>query len=907
VQNQSSGEKAKTSGVKKYIAPLIIFTVIAAAALMGFAADILKELPEISEDSLKPGILTTFIYDKDGNKVTDLHGIQKCMPVKLKDVPEDLKNAFIAVEDRDFFKHKGVSSKAVLRAFLANLKAGKIVQGGSTITMQLAENIFYPGETRTDYREKIKEAYLALKMEQKFSKEEILEAYLNQIYFGHGAYGVQAAAQTYFGKDVKDLTLGECALIAGTANNPEVYSPFINLEAAKKRREIVLNSMVEEGYISQEKAEKAESEPINLIHPEENKSYKYPYFVDVVVREAQELLKKAGMDHTELYRKGLRIYTTLDPSVQEKMQSIYGTRGQFPSGSSGSTVESAMVVLDHRTGEIRGLVGGRNYSSRNSFNRALEAERKPGSILTPLIVYAPALEMGYSPAFVVDDAPVAYKAPDGSIYIPKNKDGKFRGLITMREALSLSLNVPAVKLLNEIGVENGVDFAEKLGFALTSEDADLKAALGETSRGTTLMKLAAAYGASANGGFMVEPHTITKITDYQGKVIIKVTPKKKRVMSPQTAYLLTHMLKTALGSHEGGAPTIKGNAAAGFSGQAPLPNLKEFKGLGGYQDQWFIGFTPKLLGAVWLGYDQTSPKQYLKNDYRRLCFSIWEEIMEEAHKGTEAGDFTRPDGIAEMLVDKKSGKLPSRLTPKKYIVKELFREDKVPKEISDVWIEKEICTESGLLASQFCPETIKKVFLKRPAVSGKVKPLDAALEAPKEVCSLHTTTESYITVNVCTDPRHKGRYYLANIPVEGYLGGCPPKYIKKMSFPAGKEPREYCPIPAHQLKLDTGSENPGTVPPTPILKGSASRGEGGKPLVRLQWKVPDHSGTILYSIERWTPLYPIRFEIAITSKNIWTDVYVKPGNTYFYRVVAVDVYSNLKSPSNRIEVTVPGN
>ncbi|NLO90138.1 MAG: PBP1A family penicillin-binding protein [Clostridia bacterium] len=905
MRNRNSGERAKTPGVKKYIAPLIIFFLIAAVALMGFAANILKDLPEISEDSLKPEILTTFIYDKDGNRVTDLHGIHKCVPVKLKDVPEELINAVIAVEDRDFFKHRE-NTWTLIKAFLSPLKGEKSLQDKNGITMQLVENIFHPGENSKDYREKIKKTYLALKMEQKFSKEEILEAYLNQIYFGHGAYGVQAAAQTYFGKGVGDLTLGECALIAGIADNPEAYSPFNNPEAAKKRRDTVLNSMAEEGYIGREEAEKTASEPLNLIHPEENESHKYPYFIDAVVQETQELLKQAGLDHTEIYRKGYRIYTTLDPSVQEKMQDIYSNRRKFPPGSGGGTVESTMVVLDHRTGEIRGLVGGRSYSSGSSFNRSLEAKRQPGTILTPFIVYAPALEMGYSPAYVVDDAPVVYKAPDGSVYRPQNKDGKFRGLITMREAMSLSLNVPAVKLLNEVGVEKGTDFAKKMGFSIATENEDLKAALGETGGKTTLMNLAVAYGASANGGVIVEPHTITKITDYQGKVIVKVTPKKKRVMSPQTAYLLTHMLKTSLGAQEGRAQTIKGNAAAGYSGQAPLPDLKEFKGLRGYQDQWFVGFTPKLLGAVWLGYDQTSPKQYLKDDYSRLCFSLWEEVMEEAHREMGPGDFIPPDGITEVLVDKKSGKLPSRITPKNYIIKELFREDKVPGEVSDVWIEKEICTETGLLASQFCPETTKEVFLKRPEVSGNVKPLDAALEAPKEVCFLHTTTGSYITVNVCTDPAHKGKYYLANIPVEGYLGGCPSKYIKKMNFPAGKEPREYCPIPAHQLKLDTGN-NSGTVPPTPILKGSVSRGEGGKPLVRLQWKVPDNSGTILYSIERWTPLYPIRFEIAITSKNIWTDVYVKPGNTYYYRVVAVDVYSNLKSPSNRIEVSVPAN
>jgi len=894
--------------LRKYFTPLIITGVLIIFAAAAFFANVLKDIPEISEDSLKPGILTTFIYDKDGNRITDLHGMQKCIPVKLKDVPEDLKNAFIAVEDRDFFKHKGIDPKAILRAFMANLKEGKIVQGGSTITMQLVENIFYPGETQKDYREKIKEAYLALKMEQKFSKEKILEAYLNQIYFGHGAYGVQAAAQTYFDKDVKELTLGECALIAGTANNPDIYSPFVSREAAEKRRKIVLNSMVEEGYITREEAEKADREPIKLAHHNENKTYKYPYFVDAVVQEAQKLLKDAGMDQTELYRKGLRIYTTLDPSVQEKIQNILSQREDFPKGASGSTAESAVVVLDHQTGEIRGLVGGRNYSSRNGFNRAFEAERKPGSILTPLVVYAPALELGYSPAFVVDDVPAAYKAPDGNIFIARNKDGRYRGLITMREALSLSLNVPAVKILNEIGVERGIDFAEKLGLELSQREADLKAALGETNRDTNLMELAAAYSSIANGGFMIEPHTITKITDYQGKVIIKVNPVKKRVMSSQTAYLLTDMLKTALNTAHGrSALSVNGNTAAAIDGLAPLPNIKEFSGLKGYQDQWFIGYTPRLLGAVWLGFDQLSSKQYLKHDYKNLCFSIWKEVMDEAHRGIKSGDFVRPHGIVEVFVDKKSGKLPSRLTPQKYIVKELFRKDKVPKEISDVWVEKEICAESGLLASQFCPKTLKKVFLKRPSVSGKIKPLDAALEAPREVCSLHTTTESYITVNVCTDPRHKGRYYLANIPVEGYQGGCPSKYIKKMSFPAGKEPREYCPISDHQLKLDTGNQNPGTVPPTPILKGYVSKGEGGKPVVRLQWKVPDHSGTILYSIERWTPLYPIRFEIAITSKNIWTDVYVKPGNTYLYRVVAVDVYSNLKSPSNRIEVTVPKN
>jgi len=905
-------EKRNTKHLKRpriLIAAVIAFTLILAGAAAGFVAGVLKELPDPAALDLKPDILTTFIYDKDGKKVADLHGAQHRIPVDLERVPEELIQAFIATEDRAFYSHPGINPMAFVRAAIANFRAGKIVQGGSTITMQLADNVFLTDVARHSYREKLKEAILAIQVERLYTKDEILEAYLNQIYFGHGAYGVQAAAQTYFGKDVWDLKLSECAAIAGITNNPAVFSPFNNIEAAKRRRAVVLDNMVEAGFISRQKAEEAKEQPFELVPQKIKGSTKYPYFIDAVVSEAEKLLKQKGLQPADIYRSGLHVYTTMDTAIQEKMQEVYSNPDNFPRSGDGTPVQSAMVVLDPHTGGIRGIVGGREHEVKRGFNRAVQARRQPGSAIKPLAVYGPALELGYPPATVIDDLPVAYRLTGGEVYTPENYDGRYRGLVTMREALRLSINIPAVKMLNKIGVEAGYRFAKNLGLPLTPGDRGLSLALGGLTKGVTPLEMAAAYGAFANQGVWVAPHTITKITDHEGRVLVESKPERRAVMSEQTAYLMTDMLQTVVDSGTGTNARISGRPVAGKTGTTQLPDLPEFRGIKGNKDAWFIGYTPRLVGAVWIGYDETTPQHYLRGIYGgSACAPIWKKVMEYAVRNEPVSNFPRPDGIVRITVDAKSGKLPSELTPEKYLITEIFARDMVPAEVSDVWVELEICSESGKLATDFCPDTATEVFLKRPVpYDGPVKPEDAVLEAPQEKCPIHRSG-NVVAVKICTDPRHGGEPHLANMPIEGYKGGCPPEYVVQKIFPLRKIPQKYCDIPEHQLRPEKKMESPGDKPPAPSLRGEISiAGNGGKKKVDLSWEIPPYSGVLLYSIERWTENNPAKHEIALTTKTSWTDNYVKSGTTYYYRVIAADAFSNIKTPSNTVKIYVEGN
>ena len=447
---------------------LISFVGVGVSA--GFVVGVVKNLHDLDSDSLVPEA-TTFIHDKDGKQVASLHGVENRIPVKLADVPSDLKNAFIAAEDRSFYKHPGVNPSSFVRAAIANARAGRIVQGASTITMQLVDNAFFMDKKQKhSYKRKIQEALLSIQLERRYTKDEIFEAYLDHIYFGHGAYGVQAAAQTYFGKDVGDLTLGEMATVTGATNNPALYSPFRNEEMARNRRAVVLNHMVDCGYISSEEAEKAKNEEFNLTELKQKSSKKHPYYIDAVILEGEKLLKDKGMNPADIYRGGLHIYTALNTSVQNTMEQIYSDPKNFPQSPDSTPVQSSMVVLDPATGEIVGLIGGREHTVERGFNRAVQGSRQPGSAIKPLSVYAPALENGFTAATVIDDVPISYPQPGGKSYSPGNYDGRYRGLITMREAVRLSVNIPAVKLLESMGVEKGYDFARKLGLPLVPTD-----------------------------------------------------------------------------------------------------------------------------------------------------------------------------------------------------------------------------------------------------------------------------------------------------------------------------------------------------------------------------------------------------------------------------------------------------
>ncbi|MDD2421889.1 MAG: penicillin-binding transpeptidase domain-containing protein, partial [Heliobacteriaceae bacterium] len=565
-----------------------------------------------------------------------------------------------------------------------------------------------------------------------FSKDEIFQMYLNRINFGEGAYGAQAAAQTFLGKNVDQIDLAEAALLAGLPNAPSKWSPYRNAEVAEQRRQAVLNQMAKFGYINPEEAEKAKQHPPKLIERTKRAGITganaYPYFVDHVI---EECIEKYGISENLLYKGGLEIYTTVDPKAQKAAETALTDPNNYPKSRDNVPVQAAIAVVDHSSGQVRALVGGREYTALRGFNRATNLKRQPGSAFKPIAAYGPALENGKTPATVLDDVPVSYGA-----YAPKNYDGTYRGLISLREATRLSVNIYAVKLLNEIGIQTGFSFAKKLGIDTLDEKRDkvLGLALGGLSQGTSPLAMAGAYGAFGNKGIWIEPHAVLKVLDRDGKPYVEVKPKQQAVMKATTAFLMTDILETVVKSGTGTKAQMD-RPVAGKTGTTELPqDLPQFRGLKGNKDAWFAGYTPELAAVVWMGYDDTDKSHYLYQAYGGgYPAQIWRQVMVKALQGVKSKGFSRPGGIVEATIDTKSGLLPSPLTPTKFIRTELFDETTVPKEISPVWAEVEVCADTGKRhqPGDGCSKVVKNIVLQRPVPCPEgVKPQDADLEAP---------------------------------------------------------------------------------------------------------------------------------------------------------------------------------
>lgn len=896
--------KRKLNVFRAVLLTLLVLGVILVGAGAGFAIGIFRTMPGWQPDNFKLD-MTTFVYDRNNQLVGELHGEQNRVVVPLDKIPVNLQNAVIATEDARFYQHHGIDLKAILRAAIINLRHGSIQEGASTLTQQLARNAFIENPQRT-FKRKIQEALMAIQLERMYTKKEILEKYLNIVYLGPGTYGVEAAAQYYFGTDVQNLDLAQSAMLAGIIQSPGNYNPFVkgNEQAAKDRQAVVLDNMVKYGYITQEQANQAKAEKLTFKESKKAPVDKYPYYIDAVVEEASRLLESNGIESSELYRGGLKIYTALDPAIQTEMEQVYQDKNNFPPSAKDRQIESAMVVLDPHTGEVRGLVGGRDYTTRRGFNRAIQAERQPGSTIKPLVVYAPALEKGYPPAYVIDDVPTTFPGSPKP-FTPRNYDGRYRGLISMREALRWSVNVAAVKMLNTIGVDTGYDFGLRLGLPLKPEDRNLSLALGGLTTGVSPLEMAAAYGTFANQGVYITPHLITRITDHNGRDLIVVNPQKQAVMSEQSAYLMTDMLETVVTSGTGTRAQI-GRPAAGKTGTTSLPETPEFKNLNGEKDAWFVGYTPELVGAVWMGYDQTDPQHYLKSvaggGYPAL---IWKKVIGAALKDKPVQDFPRPAGIIYADVDAKSGLLPSDLTPKEFIVKEIFTQSMLPTKVSDVWVQVQIDPTTGMLATPNCPNVTTGVFLRRPdGYTGKAE--DSYLEAPRQYCTLHSGGNSNKAglVSICTDPRHGGALFLANIPGPGQSGGCPSQYVKQVQLPPGQVPTRHCDLPDHQLSKSTGGPSQDNGPPAPQLDAQLEVGPNvSQPRVILTWDVPD-GGNYVFSVERSTGGSGHR-SLAIVRQTSYTDTSVQPGVTYRYRVIALSGNDKSGTPSNEVTIAIP--
>lgn len=619
---------------------IILLLILLGGVLVGGTAGILigltHDLPQIrSLESFKPKAVTR-IYSADRVLLTELF-IENRDPVPLKQIPSYLTAAIVATEDRKFYKHSGVDLKGIARALYKDIKAGDFVEGASTITQQLSKTLFLtPRKTLT---RKLKEAILAFQLERRYTKDEILELYLNQVYFGSGAYGVEAAAQIFFGKSVKDLSLAECALVAGMPKSPSRYSPMVNKDLAIKRRNIVLKQMHATGIISETQYRQAVQEELQSTGRKEM-SVKAPYFIAYVKKFLEEKLS-AG----QLYKSGLSVFTTLNYELQQaaegavanglsELEKRMQSRNQI-----NPAPQAALFSLDIRTGGIVAMVGGSDYSE-SAFNRATMAKRQPGSAFKP-IVYALAVENGFPQNKMLLDAPLIFKkSRDGDDWHPHNFSGSFEGEMTMRRALAISQNIPAVGLIEMLGPGSVVQFAHNLGIQ-SNLAPNLSLSLGSSE--VTLVELVTAYAVFANRGQKIEPFGVLEVVDDQNRVVWRPKPQKRLVMSRAGAAVITNMLEAVVNEGTGRRAENLPGPIAGKTGTT-----------NDYRDALFIGFSPSNATGVWVGQDWGGSLGH-KETGARAALPIWMEFMQAVLADGPQQYFDMPDDIIQIYIDPYTG------------------------------------------------------------------------------------------------------------------------------------------------------------------------------------------------------------------------------------------------------------
>jgi len=582
----------------------------------------------------------TILYDQSGTEATRI-SFNKIEEIGYEEIPKHMVDAVVAVEDRRYFEHKGMDMRAIGRAFLTNITSGGTVQGGSTITQQLAKNVFLSHE-RT-WSRKWNEVLLAKKIEENYSKQEIMGMYLNQIYYGEGAWGIDRAANTYFGKQPKQLTVAESALLAGLIKAPSALTPYKHMDKSLERRNVVLQLMKDQSLISEDTYNKALREPIQLLSSKPNRvdDINYPYYVDQIIREA---MAQYGLTENEVLQGGLRIYTELDTKMQQSAEKVYAQEELFPDSAADQLIQSGAVLVDPRDGGIRALVGGRGEQPFRGFNRATQLKRQPGSTIKPIAVYTPALELGYKPSDEVVDEPISING-----YEPQNADGSFHGQVSLYDALINSYNIPAVKLLNEMGIDKGIDAAERFGIPLTEQDRTLGLALGGLHEGVSPLHMAEAFGVFANDGVRMHAHAITRIESADGTVLAEFEKNSgsEKVTEPAIARTMTSMLEGVIKEGTGVAAALEDRPLAGKSGTTQM------LGTSGYsaKDNWFVGYTPQIVGAVWLGYDQSDSSHYLSTSSKAAAV-VFHALLAEALKDEPVMPFPKAPNLLPNKKDK---------------------------------------------------------------------------------------------------------------------------------------------------------------------------------------------------------------------------------------------------------------
>lgn len=685
----------------------IIILVTAGGVLYAWLVVDLPSFHDLHGRAIAP---TTKIYDRYGRllyEIIDPH-VGKHTPLPLDQIPVHLRQATIATEDANFYTNPGVDLRAILRALIINLRGGEVISGGSTITQQLARNLLLAPEERVQrtLTRKLRESILAWRLARTYSKDDVLALYLNESYYGNLAYGVEAAAQAYFGKSASELDLAECALLAGLPQYPAGYNPLENPQAARERQAVVLELMVKNGYISEEEARLAKEEPLHFA------AVPFPIRAPHFVMYVWGLLEKR-LKPEELYRAGLEVYTTLDVDMQEATQSIARRRLAVLADRPRRDLpdpnvhNAAVVALDPSTGEILAMLGSPDYFDPEidgAVNCAL-APRQPGSSVKP-ITYAAAFAQGYTPATMILDVRTAFLTKEGEPYVPLNYDLTFHGPVLAREALASSYNLPAVKVLDYVGLDKMTALARSMGITTFDDSERFGLALTLGGGEVRLLELTAAYAAFANGGYKVEPVAILRIEDSQGHILYERKPGQgERVIDERIAYLITDILSDDLAR----MPAFGEGSGLKLSRPAAVKTGTTTD----WRDNWTVGYTPELVVGVWAGNADNSPMRDVSGVAGAA--PIWHDFMEEVLEARPVKDFVEPEGLTRVEVCTLSGQLPNPYCPHRRT--ELFIAGTEPKETCEMHQLFQLDAATGQLASSDTPpeRIVERVYTVLPA------------------------------------------------------------------------------------------------------------------------------------------------------------------------------------------------
>jgi 1A family penicillin-binding protein len=648
---------------------LLVFAPLLAGAVWLFSQDAWHML---DLEKIYASDETLLVTDRDGAVVSRLYLHENRVSVGLSDLPEHVRNAFLAAEDARFYSHPGFDLIRIAGAALNDLKAGSYVEGASTITQQLIKLTHLSSEKTLD--RKVDEAILSYRLEQLLGKDEILACYLNRVYFGGGYYGIEAAAEGYFGVHASELTLAQSALLAGVLKSPATYAPHLRPEASVGRRGVILDLMVEYGMIDARACAEAKAEPLMLIS--DTQKQKHSSYIDLAMTEACRLL---NCDLDTLLTSGFKVETAMDPNAQSIAENVFKNDAYFPMYGDESA-EGALVLIDAKTGGVSAIKGGRDDGTALGFNRATRIRRQPGSAIKPILVYAPALEAGYTAAsMLLDDA------VDFGDYTPKNANGRYAGWITMREAVTRSLNLPAVLLFQKLGVERCKSFAARFGIPFDVRDDSLTLALGGFTYGVSPYRLCGAYAAIASGGIYRAPFVVTRITDRAGTELYRHDPEEMRVMTEGSAFILTSLLES-----------VAQKGTASFLSAIPVPLAAKTGTVGdeaGNRDIWLACFNPEYAAVVWMGFDDASDGRCLPKDCGGGTYPamLLAEVFSELYPDGGAPAFRVPESVVSVALDAATLKnehiavLAGSLTPDEATVSEYFVRGTEPKSVTEYW------------------------------------------------------------------------------------------------------------------------------------------------------------------------------------------------------------------------------